>query len=187
MGAKIEIQNQREEALELIADIYVESSSLKGVEIEGEQIPKMIDEFPIICVAASLAEGKTRIKGASELRFKESDRIKTMSKELRKLGGNVQEFDDGVEIVGVEKFKGGTCNSHGDHRVAMSLLVAGLNAKEETIVEDTGSINRLYLKPKSGTYQFEPLSIAATLYKIYGIENPEILTNNNRAVEQLFT
>ena len=141
MGAKIEIQNQREEALELIADIYVESSSLKGVEIEGEQIPKMIDEFPIICVAASLAEGKTRIKGASELRFKESDRIKTMSKELRKLGGNVQEFDDGVEIVGVEKFKGGTCNSHGDHRVAMSLLVAGLNAKEETIVEDTDCIN----------------------------------------------
>ena len=99
-------------------------------------IPRAIDEIPVIAVAASTASGKTIIKDAAELRVKESDRIATIAAELRKMGAAVSEFPDGMEITGREQLNGATCESHGDHRIAMSLAVAGLAATGETVVRD---------------------------------------------------
>ncbi len=129
MGGNISILNQKELSLEPVADILVKSSRLKGITIGGDIIPKTIDELPIISVAASLAEGETLIKDSTELRFKETDRIKAMATELKKLGVEVEEFPDGMAIRGRQELKGAHCHSYGDHRVAMSLAVAGLVAK----------------------------------------------------------
>ncbi len=110
------------------------------VEIAGDIIPRAIDEIPVLCVAASYAEGKTVIRDAAELRVKESDRIATMAAELRKMGVVVTEFPDGMEITGQETLQGAVCESHGDHRIAMSMAVAGLAARGDTFVRDAGWI-----------------------------------------------
>jgi len=128
MGADIEVSNERIISGEPIADIRVRASRLKGVGISGAIIPRIIDEIPIIALAASLSEGETVIKGASELRVKESDRIAAVSAELKKLGAKIKELPDGMVINGVAGLKGGSCDSHGDHRVAMMCAVAGLIA-----------------------------------------------------------
>lgn len=131
MGGNIEILNQREISGEPVGDIYVTSSSLKGVEIKGDVIPMAIDELPVIAVAAAFAEGTTKIRGAKELRVKESDRIRTMADSLRKLGIKVDDtYEDGMDIEGGEPnvMPGLDFNSFGDHRVAMSMCVAGLAA-----------------------------------------------------------
>lgn len=137
MGAEIYSENLREVNREPVADIIVRSSRLKGLEIKGEELLRSIDEFPILCVAASFAEGETLIREASELRVKESDRIASMAQELKKMGAEVEEFPDGLKIEGRERLKGAVCNSHGDHRVAMAMAIAGLVADGETTVEDT--------------------------------------------------
>jgi len=126
MGAKIDIRNVKTLKGEKVADIHVKSSALKGIEVSGDVIPCMIDEFPVFCVAAARAEGKTVIKGIRELRFKESDRISTMCKELSKLGVRVDESEDGMAIEGTDRFLGGEFNTYQDHRVAMSMAVAAL-------------------------------------------------------------
>ena len=104
----------------------------------------MIDEFPILCVAASLAEGETVITGAEELRVKESDRIATMVSELRKMGARVTETPDGLIVQGLGKsggrLRGAACTSHGDHRVAMALAIAGLTADKPTTIDETDCI-----------------------------------------------
>lgn len=141
MGAHIELMNISEVSGEPIADIYVRYSKLKGLEISGDMIVRAIDEFPIICVAASTAEGTTRITGAGELRVKESDRISTMATELRKMGVMVEELEDGLVIEGREKLRAGIIHSHGDHRVAMAMAIAGLVADGVTIIEDTECID----------------------------------------------
>jgi len=97
--------------------------------------------MPVLSVAAAYAQGKTVIRGAAELRVKESDRIATMAAELRKMGAEVTEFPDGMEITGRDRLRGVRCESHGDHRIAMSLAVAGLAAEGETIVRDAGWID----------------------------------------------
>lgn len=140
MGADIALQNKREQAGEPVADIRVKHHSLRGVTIGGDIIPRAIDEMPILSVAAAYAQGRTVIKDASELRAKESDRISTMSAELRKLGADVTELPDGMEIIGKDSLKGAECESHGDHRIAMSLAVAGLAAKGNTTVRDAAWI-----------------------------------------------
>ncbi|MDY7032748.1 MAG: 3-phosphoshikimate 1-carboxyvinyltransferase [Thermodesulfobacteriota bacterium] len=140
MGADIHVNNVYERWDEPAADISVRTSRLRGITIDGEMVPRAIDEFPILSVAASVAEGKTIIKDAQELRVKETDRIKAMADELRKFGVDVVEFDDGMAIIGRDDLKGCECYSHGDHRVAMSLLVAGLRASGKTIVQDTSCI-----------------------------------------------
>ncbi len=137
MGADFYLENLREVSNEPVADIRVRSSHLSGVEIRGEEVLRAIDEFPIICVAASLSSGETVIREAEELRVKESDRIAYMSQELRKIGVEVEEFPDGLRIKGRERLKSAVCNSHGDHRVAMAMIIAGLLADAETTVEDT--------------------------------------------------
>jgi 3-phosphoshikimate 1-carboxyvinyltransferase len=137
MGANITLDNPREQAGEPVADIRVRSGALRAVRIEGEVIPRAIDEIPIVSVAAAYAAGTTVIKDAAELRVKESDRIAAMAAELRKMGAPVKELPDGMEITGAESLAGAVCESHGDHRIAMSLAVAGLAARGETVVRDT--------------------------------------------------
>ena len=140
MGGKIRQENLQEKNGEPVADLLVQSSSLKGVDIEPEMVPRTIDEFPILAVAAAFAEGKTVIRGAGELRVKESDRIATVAAELRKLGALIEGTDDGMTIEGGQPLKGAPCASHGDHRVAMALAVAGLAASGKTLISDTECI-----------------------------------------------
>lgn len=140
MGADITLENQREQAGEPVADIRVRYRKLHGIQIGGEMIPRAIDELPVLAVAASYAAGKTVIKDAAELRVKESDRIATIAAELRKMGAAVVELPDGMEITGKDALKGAVCDSHGDHRIAMSVAVAGLAARGDTVVRDTGWI-----------------------------------------------
>jgi 3-phosphoshikimate 1-carboxyvinyltransferase len=140
MGADIALLNLREQAGEPVADIRVRHRKLRAVQISGDMIPRAIDEIPVISVAASYAQGKTIIRDAAELRVKESDRIAAMASELRKMGADVTELSDGMDITGRDSLSGALCESHGDHRVAMSVAVAGLAAKGDTIVRDTGWI-----------------------------------------------
>jgi 3-phosphoshikimate 1-carboxyvinyltransferase len=119
----------------------VRSSRLHGIDIDPKIVPRAIDEFPVLCVAASLAEGRTTIRGASELRVKESDRISTMATELRKMGVDIEELEDGLIINGREDLLPATLNSHGDHRVAMALMIAAMRARDECIIENIECVN----------------------------------------------
>lgn len=140
MGARLKIANERLEGDEPVADITVESSRLKGVEISGGLIPRVIDEIPVLAVAACLAEGKTVIRDAAELRVKESDRIALTVAELSRLGARIEELPDGMIIYGGKRLEGAEVSSHLDHRLAMSLAVAGLVAKGSTIIQQAGSV-----------------------------------------------
>lgn len=140
MGAEIEIQNERILSQEPRADILVRSSKLKGIVLDGEIIPRIIDEIPILAVAATQANGITEIRGAKELRIKESDRIATIASELRKLGAKIEELPEGLRIEGPVKLKGATVKSYGDHRIAMAMAIAGLIAQGQTLIEDTACI-----------------------------------------------
>jgi 3-phosphoshikimate 1-carboxyvinyltransferase len=147
MGADIRVLGQREEAGEPVADLRVKSAPLKGVAIGPELIPQTIDEFPILCVAAAVAEGDTLISGAEELRVKESDRIATMSAELRAMGAQITEKPDGMVIQGLGRpgengrlKAAGNAQSHGDHRVAMSLAIGGLTAGASMTIADCGCV-----------------------------------------------
>ena len=136
MGADIRVEDRREFCGEPVGNLIIRASSLRGVVIKGDQTLRALDEFPILCVAAALATGETTILDASELRVKETDRISTMVQELGKMGVQIEEFEDGVRIVGRGRLQGVTCDSHGDHRVALALSVAGLAAKGETLVRN---------------------------------------------------
>lgn len=140
MGADIQIINLREEAGEPIADLRVRSSTLHGISIGPDQVPKTIDELPILCVAAALAKGKTTITGAKELRVKETDRIHAMTTELKKLQVAIEETPDGFIIDGPAQIRGNSCSSYGDHRVAMSVAIAALTADSPTTISDTACI-----------------------------------------------
>ncbi len=141
MGAQIEILEERTISEEPRANLLVKTSNLKGVRISDNLIPKLIDEIPIIAIAASQAEGETLIEGAKELRVKETDRIRAITTELKKMGVWVDEFEDGFSIKGPNKLKGARVKSYGDHRMAMALAVAGLVAEGETVIEEADCIN----------------------------------------------
>lgn len=142
MGAKIEIFNLKEQAGEPVGDILVKKSSgLKGVTVQGEIIPRLIDEFPILCIIATQAEGLTVIRDAKDLRAKESDRIKAMVTELSKMGVPIKEFEDGVEIKGPCKLKGTEVYSYKDHRIAMALSIAGLISEGKTTIIDADCVD----------------------------------------------
>ena len=149
MGADIQIVDAREEAGEPVADLRVRAAALRGIRIGRDRIPQAIDEFPILCVAGSLAEGDTVVTGAEELRVKESDRIATMAAELRKMGVTVIEAPDGLTLQGLGsasaghaggRLHGARCMSYGDHRVAMSLAIAGLVADSPTQIDQAECI-----------------------------------------------
>jgi len=135
MGADIQLENQREVAGEPVADLRVRSSRLQSCTIQGNLIPRLIDEIPILAVAAVFAEGTTVIKDAEELRVKESDRIAVMAQQLNKMGAKVTELPDGMEITGGTPLVGTDVDSHTDHRIAMSLAIASLVANGTTIIQ----------------------------------------------------
>ncbi len=136
MGGDIQLIEEREVSGEPVADLLVRTSSLKGITISGSVVPRAIDEFPVICVAAACAEGITAIRDAKELRVKETDRITAMAGNLKKLGITVAETEDGMDITGSEQLLGGTVDSCGDHRIAMSMSIAALVASSAITVTD---------------------------------------------------
>ena len=135
MGASISVENVREENDEPVADIVTRSSDLEGVEIGGDLVPLVVDELPVLAVAASQAAGTTVISDAEELRVKESDRISATVDGLARLGAAIEEREDGMTIRGGGRLSGSTVSSYGDHRIAMSMAVAGLCAEGETTVD----------------------------------------------------
>jgi 3-phosphoshikimate 1-carboxyvinyltransferase len=134
MGGQIKVENRRIEGGEPVADLSIESSELNGVEIAGDLIPILQDEVPVLALAACFAKGTTMIRDAQELRTKESDRLHATATELSRLGANIREFPDGLAIEGTGSLKGGACKSYADHRLAMTLGIAGLLAEEEVVV-----------------------------------------------------
>jgi 3-phosphoshikimate 1-carboxyvinyltransferase len=132
MGADITLENAREVTGEPVADLRVRSAKLKACKIGGSVIPRLIDEIPILAVAAAFAEGTTTIEDAAELRVKESDRIAAMAKELTKLGVSISERPDGLEITGGKPLSGNIVDTYDDHRVAMSLAIAALMTDGKT-------------------------------------------------------
>lgn len=140
MGAPVRLSRPLMAAGEPVADLTARHSTLRGTTIGGAIIPRLVDEVPVLALAACLAEGRTRITDAAELRVKESDRIRSTAAQLAKLGARVTETPDGLEIEGVARLRGARVQSGGDHRMAMALVVAGLVAEGETIVEDTDCI-----------------------------------------------
>jgi 3-phosphoshikimate 1-carboxyvinyltransferase len=135
MGADIQRLNEREVAGEPVADLRVRSSRLQSCTIAGEIIPRLIDEIPILAVAAVFAAGTTVIKDAAELRVKESDRIAVMAEQLNKMGAKVTELPDGMEITGGTPLVGVDVDSYTDHRIAMSLAIAALVATGTTTIQ----------------------------------------------------
>lgn len=144
MGAYIKVYNRRTINNEPVGDINIKYSPLKGISIDGAIIGTLIDEIPIIAVAASLASGKTIIKEAQELKYKESNRIKTISTELMKMGANIKEMDDGMIIEGRESLTPASVETHNDHRIAMAISIAALRAKGESVINDYECVNISY-------------------------------------------
>jgi 3-phosphoshikimate 1-carboxyvinyltransferase len=137
MNGSIELVDEREMAGEPVADLLVTSSQLKGIEIGGEDVPRAIDEFPVISIAAACAEGTTIIRDAKELRVKETDRIAAMADVLTTFGVTVETAEDGMTVQGCETLRGGRVNSCGDHRIAMSSAIAALCADQDVTIDDT--------------------------------------------------
>lgn len=142
MGARIKLENQRVIGGEVMADLIISASPLKAVKIEGEIIPRLIDELPVLAVAMAAAEGESVVRGAGELRVKETDRIAAICSELGKMGVMINEVEDGFVVKGNgAPLKGAQVNSHGDHRIAMSLAVAALIANGDTTINNAGAVN----------------------------------------------
>lgn len=139
MGADIRVENEHESGGEPVGDLVVTHAPLHGIELPESLVPDMIDEFPALFIAAAAAEGRTVVRGAAELRVKESDRIASMAKGLLALGVAIQETPDGAVIDG-GALAGGSIESHGDHRIAMSFAVAGLVAQAPVVIQDCANV-----------------------------------------------
>ncbi len=135
MGAKIRLDNQREAGNEPLADLTAQASTLRGIEVGGDTVVRMIDEFPILAVAATQAQGTTVVCDAAELRVKETDRIAAIVAELGALGARIRAHPDGFLVQGPTPLRGAVVDSYGDHRLAMALAVAGLVAGGETVIK----------------------------------------------------
>ena len=163
MGGNLELLNQRLQAGELIADIKVTSSELKGIEIPENLVPLAIDEFPVLFIAASCAKGETVLTGAKELRVKESDRIQVMADGLTALGIDNEVLDDGIRIIGGEfKEQTSSIKSHHDHRISMAFAIASVKSKFNIEIEGVDNVktsfpnfvelaNSIGMKIKEGT------------------------------------
>ncbi len=143
MRAQVREAVQTEEA-EPLGTIEIKGARLKGTVIEGREIPNVIDEIPILAVAAALAQGQTIIRDANELRVKETDRLTAIATNLRAMGAQVAEREDGLEIFGGVPLQGARVQSFGDHRIAMAFAVAGLFAEGETVIQDVDCVNTSY-------------------------------------------
>ena len=144
MGADIEELDPRDVGGEPVADLRVRSAALRGVRIDGDVVPRAIDELPLLALAGALAEGDTVIADAAELRVKESDRVATTAATLRALGAEVEERDDGLAVAGGARLRGAAVEAAGDHRLAMLGAVAGLLADGETTVAGAGAVSISY-------------------------------------------
>lgn len=140
MGANIIIYSNNEESFEPVGDLIIQSSQLNGTVVEGDLIPRLIDEIPIIALLATQARGQTVIKDAHELKVKESNRIDTVVTELSKLGADITATEDGMVINGPTKLHGGKVSSHGDHRIGMMLAIASLICEEEIELEKSEAV-----------------------------------------------
>ncbi|WP_380878597.1 3-phosphoshikimate 1-carboxyvinyltransferase [Sphingomonas sp. DBB INV C78] len=143
MGADISFANERIVGGEPVADLVVRHSTLTGIEVSSEIVPSMVDEFPILFVAAAMAQGRTVMRGLEELRVKESDRIAVMAEGLRAIGARVEELEDGLIVDGSdgEKLAGGaTVKAHLDHRIAMSFAIAGLMSRQPVVIDDMAPV-----------------------------------------------
>jgi 3-phosphoshikimate 1-carboxyvinyltransferase len=143
MGAGIELEPRGAEGGEPIADLRIRPAALRGTEVGGAEVPLAIDELPLVALAACFAEGTTTIRDAVELRRKESDRVETVSAALNALGGAVEPTEDGMVITGTGGLRGGTIDSHGDHRIAMLGAVAGLASRDgvEVVGMDAAAVS----------------------------------------------
>ncbi|SDJ67538.1 3-phosphoshikimate 1-carboxyvinyltransferase [Sediminibacillus albus] len=144
MGARLDIINQRTVGGEAIGDILVEYSSLKGTTIEGEIIPRLIDELPIVALLASRAEGETIIRDAEELRYKETDRIAAVVDTLASLGADISATEDGMVINGGSSLRGAVVDSYGDHRIGMMIAIASLIASGQVVLTNHSCIGISY-------------------------------------------
>ncbi len=140
MNADITLENQRDVAGEPVADLRVRSSTLRACTIAGDLIPRLIDEIPILAVAAAFAQGTTVIRDAAELRVKESDRLTVMATQLAQMGAQITELPDGLEITGGAPLHGAELDSYTDHRIAMSLAIAALNATGTTTIHHAEAV-----------------------------------------------
>ena len=144
MGAGIEVEPDDPAAAEPSGTVRVDGARLGDCEVGPAEVPNLIDELPVLAVAGALGSGRFTVRGARELRVKESDRITTMAANLRAFGADISEFDDGFEVRGGRPLHGAEVGSFGDHRVAMACAVAGLFATVETVVRNTGCIATSY-------------------------------------------
>ena len=140
MGADIEYKNKRDEAGEIVADVVVKYNDLKGVKVVKEEVPSMIDELPLLAIVATQAEGETIITGADELRVKESDRIKAIVENFKRLNLEIEELEDGMIIKGKQKVKGGVVDSYKDHRIAMGFAILGLISEDGITIKDADCV-----------------------------------------------
>ena len=141
MGAEVEYLKEREKVGEKVADILVKySPDMKGINISKEDIPSMVDEVPLLALVATQAEGETVITGAEELRVKESDRIKAVVENLRNIGVEIEELEDGMVIKGKQKIKGGIVDSFNDHRIAMGFAILGLISEEGITIKNADCV-----------------------------------------------
>jgi 3-phosphoshikimate 1-carboxyvinyltransferase len=143
MGANVSIESERNDA-EPVATLRARSSGLRAVEISGQESADAIDELPLLAVVATQAEGTTVVRGARELRVKESDRIEGVAQMLRALGAEIETYDDGFAIAGSQKLRGGFVQPHGDHRIAMAASIAALIAEGECSLDDPGCASVSY-------------------------------------------
>ena len=144
MGADIHVENERTEGGEPVADLVARSSSLRATEIAGDLVPRLIDEVPVFALAACFAKGATVVRDAGELRVKESDRLRTTARELSRLGARIEELPDGLRITGGAQLQGAECRSYGDHRLAMTLGIAGLLASDATTIRGSQAATASY-------------------------------------------
>jgi 3-phosphoshikimate 1-carboxyvinyltransferase len=144
MGAQVREALDNVDQIEPRGTLEVTGAPLKGTVIQGKEIPQLIDELPILAVAGALASGTTIIRHAEELRVKETDRIAAIAHNLRSMGAQVIELNDGLEIHGQAPLRGARLSSFGDHRIAMAFAIAGLFAEGETIVQDVDCVETSY-------------------------------------------
>lgn len=146
MGGNIEVKNIRNINKEPVGDIYISYSPLRGIELDPSIIGRLVDEIPIIAVGAMFAQGTTIIRGAGELKYKETDRIQAIVTELKKLGGNIEALEDGLIIKGTDALHPGVLESYDDHRIAMALSIGALNIEGKSKITNTKCINISYPK-----------------------------------------
>jgi len=140
MGGRVKVLNVEMLNGELLGDLHVETSRLEGGEIPSDSVPGLIDELPVLAVLGTQTEKGISFRGASELRVKESDRIRTLAENLRRMGAEVEEFPDGLRAAGKQTLRGAEIEPYGDHRIAMAFTVAGLVAQGTTVIRDSGCV-----------------------------------------------